>query len=222
MRLIALHGSYFRSTKIQEYQTMSDFLSPLAGAMKKRLAVLVGLVILTAFSAQSQAEGGWVVGGGVDFVSFKDDLKDIDDGVGITFSGGYRYSENWSVELLAGGSFHDADGLEDDTLQSHLMGGAKYSFGDESFKPYGVVGFSWNRLAFGDIENVDDIDDLEDFDTISGLGVYVGIGADFFVARSHAINVGFRTNRWSGDNDSTDYDVREDMFSVAYNFHFNR
>jgi outer membrane protein W len=148
-----------------------------------------------------------------------DDLKDIDDGVGITFNGGYRYSESWSVELLAGGSFHDADGLADDTLQSHLMGGAKYSFGEESFKPYGVVGFSWNRLAFGDVENVDNI---EDFDTISGLGVYVGIGADIFVASSHAINVGFRTNRWSGDNDSTEYDVREDMFSVAYNFHFNR
>ena len=201
---------------------MSDFLSALAGAMKKRLALMLGLVILTAFSAQSQAEGGWFVGGGIDFVSFKDDLKDIDDGLGITFSGGYRYSDNWSVELLAGGSYHDADVLEDDTLQSHLMGGAKYSFGGESFKPYGVVGFSLNRLAFGDVENVENVDDIEDFDTISGLGVYVGIGADIFVARSHAINVGFRTNRWSGDNDSTDYDVREDMFSVAYNFHFNR
>jgi hypothetical protein len=199
---------------------MSDFLFPLAGAMKKRLAVLLGLVILAAFSAQSHAEGGWYLGGGVDFVSFEDDLKDIDEGVGFTFSGGYRYSENWSAEILAGGSYHDADGLDDDTLQSHLMGGAKYSFGGDSFKPYGVVGFSWNRLSFGDVENVDEIDDLDDFDSITGLGVYVGIGADIFVARSHAINVGFRTNRWSGDNDNTDYDVREDIFSVAYNFYF--
>ncbi|MCP4331978.1 MAG: porin family protein [Gammaproteobacteria bacterium] len=190
--------------------------------MKKNLAWGLLLVFLATFSAQSQAEGGWFLGGGVDFVGFKDDLKDIDDGVGFTFSGGYRFNDNWSAELLAGGSYHDADDLDDDTLQTHIMGGAKYSIGGDSFKPYGVVGFSWNRLAFGDVEDVDEIDDLRDFDTISGLGLYAGIGADIFVARAHAINVGFRTNRWNGDNDNTDYDVREDMFSVAYNFHFNR
>lgn len=201
---------------------MSDFLIPLRGTMKKHLAVLLSLLIVGGYSAQSQAEGGWFLGGGVDFVGFKDDLKDIDDGVGLTFNGGYRFTENWSVELLAGGSYHDADGLEDDTLQSHIMGGAKYSFGSDSFKPYGVIGLSWNRLSFGDIDDVDEIEDLEDFDSFSGFGLYAGIGADIFLARAHAINVGFRTNRWSGDNDSTDYDVREDIFAIAYNFHFNR
>lgn len=201
---------------------MSDFPSSLPGAMKKRLAMLLGLVILAAFSAQSQAEGGWFVGGGIEFVSFKDDLKDIDDGAGITFSGGYRYTENLSLELLAGASVHEANIFTDDTLQSHVMAGAKFSMSNEKFKPYGVIGISLNRLVFGDLDDFEDVDDLDELDTISGLGYYLGIGADIFLARSHAINIGLRSNRWNGENDGTDYDVRDDIFSVAYNFHFNR
>lgn len=199
---------------------MSGYHCARAGFAKTGFTLLAGLVLLAAFSLPAQARG-WFLGGGIVGASFEKDLDDIDNGGGITFSGGFQYGDSWSAEILAGGTYHEGDIFEDDTLQSFIMTGAKFSLGSEGFRPYGVIGFSWNRLAFGDIDDVDEVEDLDDFDTISGLGYYFGIGADIFVARQHAINIGYRSNRWNGDNDNTDYDVRSDMFSIAYNFYFS-
>jgi opacity protein-like surface antigen len=189
--------------------------------MKKYLAELLFAILLFAgFSAPLQAEG-WFLGGGIVSVNFGDDLDYVDRGGGITFSGGYRFDDRLSAEILAGGSYHQGDLFLDDVLQSSIMGGAKFSLRGEKFKPYGVVGISLNRLVFGDLSNVVKAEDLDDYDSISGLGLYWGIGADIFVAKQHAINVGFRSNRWEGKNNSKNYDVRADMFSVTYNFYFS-
>ncbi len=174
------------------------------------------LYIGLSFPAQAE---GWFLGGGIVDVSFEDDLSDIDSGYGLTFSGGYQYDDLLSAEILSSFSYHDEPGFDDDVLHISIMGGAKFSVGGGKFRPYGVVGISLNVIEFGDFDDLDDDDDFDDFDEIDGIGVYFGFGADILVARQHAINIGYRSNRWNGTGDGRDLDVRADMFSVAYNFY---
>ena len=175
-------------------------------------------LLLAAVSFPAQA-GGWYLGGGLVSVSFEDDLKEVDRGRGLTFSGGYQFDDLMSAEILAGFSVHDESGLKDDVVQFSILGGAKFSVGGDKFRPYGVVGISLNTVAMGDLDDLEDDEDFDTFDEIDGIGIYFGFGADIFVARSHAINIGFRSNRWNGKGDGLDLDVRTDMFSLAYNYY---
>jgi len=188
-------------------------------ASKWRFAPLLAALVVASFSTPLQAEG-WFVGGGILSVSFEEDFDNVDSNAGIGFSGGYRFDNNLSSELILNLSAHDEALFEDDVLQSSFMAGAKYSFGDGKFKPYVVAGISLNNLVIGDLDDVDDEDDFDDLDSISGFGLYFGFGADIFVAKKHAINVSFRSNRWDDKDDGTRFDVQTDIYSVAYNFYF--
>jgi len=178
-----------------------------------------GMVFLGIASMPVHAEG-WFLGGGGVSLNFEDDLSDADRGGGITFSGGYQFDDMLSAEILSGGTYHDQDGFDDDVFQFNIMGGIKLSFGSEKFRPYGVVGISFNVIEFGDLDDVEEAEDFDDFDEIDGFGLYAGLGADIFVARQHAINISYRSNRWTGKGYGDDVDVRADMFIAAYNYYF--
>ena len=175
---------------------------------KQYVPAFLGMFFAFSLTPQSQA-GNWYVGGGLQGVSFEDDLEAIDSAVGITFSGGYRSDELISAELLAGSSYHEDAFLGEDVEQFSIMGGAKISFGSDSFQPFVSAGISLNVV------------DIDHFDEITGAGLYWGIGADIFVADQHAINVGFRSNSWDGENDDFDFDVKTETLTIAYNFHFS-
>jgi hypothetical protein len=186
---------------------------------KNFLKLMSGVVLLGITSMPAQAEG-WYLGGGAVSLSFEDDLSDADRGGGVTFSGGYQFDDMLSAEIVSGGTYHDQDGFDDDVFQFNVMGGIKLSFGSDKFRPYGVVGVSFNVIEFGDLDDVEEAEDFEDFDKIDGIGLYAGFGADIFVAKQHAINLSFRTNRWTGTGDGDDLDIRADSFIAAYNFYF--
>jgi opacity protein-like surface antigen len=178
--------------------------------MKKNLgSILPGMLLIAGITPPLQA-GNWYVGGGLQGVSFEDDFDEIDSGAGITFSGGYHSDELISAELLAGSSYHEDAFRDEDVDQFSIMGGAKISFGDESFKPFVSAGISLNVV------------DIDHYDDITGAGFYWGVGADIFVAEQHAINVGYRSNKWDGesDDDDIDFDVETNTLTVAYTFHF--
>jgi opacity protein-like surface antigen len=175
---------------------------------KTLLSTLPGLFLIACLAPPSQA-GNWYVGGGLQGVSFEDDLEAIDSAVGITFSGGYHSDGLISAELLAGGSYHEDAFQDEDVEQFSIMGGAKISFGSDLFQPFVSAGISLNVV------------DIDHFDEITGAGLYWGIGADIFVADQHAINIGFRSNSWDGENDDFDFDVRTETLTIAYNFHFS-
>lgn len=176
--------------------------------MKKYLvSMLSGLLLIAGLTPPSQA-GNWYVGGGLQGVSFKDDLDAIDNAVGITFSGGYRSDELISAELLAGSSYHEDAFQGEDVEHFSVLGGAKISFGSDAFQPFVSAGISLNLV------------DIDHFDEITGAGFYWGIGADIFVAERHAINVGYRSNSWDGENDDYDFDVKTETLTIAYNYHF--
>ena len=178
--------------------------------MRKILhSMLAGTFLLACVTPASEA-GNWYVGGGLQGVSFDKDLDDIDNEVGLTFSGGYHSDGLISGELLAGGSYHE-DGYEDEDVEHFsVMLGAKIPIGKDSFRPFVSGGISLNVV---DIDHVDEI---------TGAGFYWGIGADIFVAERHAINVGYRSNTWDGENDDDDFDVRTNTLTVAYTYHFIR
>jgi hypothetical protein len=178
-------------------------------------------LLLAGFSLPAQAEG-WFLGGGIFGSSFEDDLERIDTGVGLTFSGGYQFDELLSAEILAGFAAHDEALFDNDLVQFSILTGIKFSMGGDKFRPYGSVGLSLNVIEFGDFDDLEDEDDFEDFREIDGFGLYAGFGADIFVARSHAINIGFRTNRWTGKGDNIDVDVRNDMLTLSYAFYLSR
>ena len=78
-----------------------------------------------------------------------------------------------------------------------------------------VFSVSFNVIQFGALDDVEEAEDFNDFDEIDGIDLYAGFGADIFVAKQHAINFSFRSNRWTGKGDSDDLDIRADMFIAA-------
>jgi opacity protein-like surface antigen len=190
--------------------------------VNKYLVKIVSAAALLAIASMPAQAGGWYLGGGAVSLSFEDDLSVADSGGGITFSGGYQFDDMLSAEILSGGTYHDQDGFDDDVLQYNLMGGIKLSFGSDKFRPYGILGISFNVIEFGDLDDVEDAEDFEDFDEIDGFGYYAGFGADIFVAKQHAINISYRSNRWTGKGDGPDLDIQADMFIAAYNFYFEQ
>ena len=191
--------------------------------MKRYLAVVLCAGLLLAGSATGVQAEGWFVGGGLNVVSFEDDLSSVDSGGGFQVSGGYQFDELMSAEIISGFSGHDESSYNDDVVQASVLAGIKLSLDGEKFRPYGSLGFSLNVLEFGDFDELDDDEDFEDFEEVDGFGIYFGFGADIFVARKHAINVGFRVNSWDGDgDDDIELDIRTHTFSIAYAYYFSR
>jgi hypothetical protein len=171
------------------------------------ISMLPVLFFIVGLTQPSQA-ANWYVGGGLQGVSFEDDLEAIDSAVGLTFSGGYHSDGLISAELLAGSSYHEDAFQDEDVDHFSILGGAKISFGDDSFQPFISSGISLNLV------------DIDHFDEITGAGFYWGIGADIFVAVRHAINIGYRSNSWDGETDDDDFDVKTETLTIAYTFHF--
>lgn len=174
---------------------------------KAHFLTLPGLLLVACLAPPAQA-GNWYVGGGLQGVAFEEDLDEIDSAVGVTFSGGYHSDGLISGELLVGSSYHDDAIQGEDVEHFNALVGAKIPFGNDVFRPFVSAGISLNVV---DIDHVDEI---------TGAGFYWGIGADIFVAAQHAINIGYRSNTWDGENDDYNFDVRTETLTIAYAFHF--
>lgn len=170
----------------------------------------LAFLIFTGFTQQSFAEG-WYVGGGIVKASFEDDLQSIDSGNGLAFNGGYGFNENFSVDLLSGVSIHDGSIFTGNIAQSFVMGGGKFSFGSDTFRPYLLAGIS---LHFVDFEFFTE--------SITGNGIYWGVGADIFVSKQGALNFSLRSSDWDGEDSLLDYNVTTEVVTFAYNFYFSR
>jgi len=176
----------------------------------KLFNLLVAILFFTGLTEQSHANG-WYVGGGLVKASFEDDLQTIDSGNGLAFNGGYGFNENISVDLLSGVSIHDGGIVTGDIAQGFVMGGGKFSFGSDTFRPYLLAGISFHFV------------DFEFFtESINGNGIYWGVGADIFVSKQGAINFSLRSSDWDGEDSLLDYNVTTEVVTIAYNFYFSR
>jgi len=175
--------------------------------MRFRIVSSLLLCAAIGFTQAAQA-GAWRLGGGGQSVGFGDDLDDVDRGFGAYFSGAYQV-DNISLDLQLGSSVHDEIRADELAFYAYAMVGAKFSLPLNQFQPYITAGLTFNSV------------DFDEFDTISGEGVYWGIGSDILISNNHAINVSYRVSDWDGEDDVFDYDISNSYFGVAYNFRFN-
>lgn len=175
--------------------------------MKFRIVFSLLLCAVFGFAQPSQA-GAWRLGGGGQSVGFGDDLDDVDRGFGVFFSGAFQHG-SISLDLQLGSSGHDENRADELAFYSYAMIGAKYSFSSSQVQPYIAGDLTLNSVEF------------DELDTISGEGVYWGIGADILISENHAISVSYRVSEWDGEDDVFDYDVSNSYFGVAYNFRFS-
>ena len=177
--------------------------------MKKEILLVVLLTAALCLAATPLWAKGWFIGGGIESVSFGEDLEDIDTGGGFAFSFGYKFSSLFALDFLWGGSIHDDNLGGGQAAQGNFLAGAKFSFNDPSnFQPYLTAGLSSHAV------------DFDFFEQIDGSGIFFGVGADIFFTPSHALNIGIRSSSWTGEDSVFEYDVTTSIFSVAYNYHF--
>lgn len=178
--------------------------------MKRKLWLPIFFSAVAVLASDNARAEGWYVGGGAVTSNLEKDLdEDISQGFGIAFSGGYSANELFGLELLLSSSVHDEDRRDGYLLNDTLMLGGKFSFGRAAVRPYVAAGISLNSVEF------------EYFRDIDGDGFYWGVGADIFINQHHDINVSFRLNDWEGDASTRDYDVRNRLITVAYNYYFS-
>lgn len=174
--------------------------------MKPVTTILV--LFLVWAPANVALASGWQLGGGGQYVEFDDDLDDVDSGFGIIFSAAYQQSRYLGFDFQVGLSAHEEDRADEDAGYAYGMAGIKFLLASGEVVPYLTAGISVHSVAF------------DEFDTISGEGIYYGIGAEIKLASRHAINISYRFSDWDGDDDDFDYDVNNTYLGVAYNFHF--
>jgi len=177
--------------------------------MKRIFSICALAVAVSCVNFSPVMARGWYIGGGIEAVSFGDDLSDIDSGGGIGFSFGYKFSPLFALDFLWGGSVHDENYGGGQANQGNFLAGTKFSFNDpQTFQPYLTAGISRHAV------------DFDYFDRIDGTGVFLGFGADIYITPNHAIDIGIRSSSWKGEDSLFDYDVKTGIFSVVYNYHF--
>jgi hypothetical protein len=177
--------------------------------MKKILILVLLMMVATAFFAAPTWALGWYIGGGIESVSFGEDLEDIDTGGGFAFSFGYEFSTLFALDFLWGGTIHDENLAGGEAAHGNFLVGAKFSFSDpNSFQPYLTAGLSSHVV------------DFDFFQEIDGSGIFIGAGADIFFSNNQAINIGIRSSSWTGEDSVFEYDVDTGIFSIVYNYYF--
>ena len=170
--------------------------------------VLLTTVFLV-LAASPAVAGNWYLGGGLESVSIEIDGDDsVDDGGGLTLSFGYQFAPTLALDFLWGASGHE-DFLGGDVAYGRLLFGPKFILvASEQFKPYATIGIISNAL------------DFDFFDTITGTGLYFGIGADYFIDSRNSIGLGIRGSSWTGEDSAFEYDMDTSIVSIVYNYHF--
>jgi len=178
----------------------------------RKILILVTLVTISIalVAAPAWAEG-WYIGGGIESVSFGDDLDTVDTGLGFAFSFGYKFSPLLAIDVLWGGTAHDENVLGGSVTHGSFLVGAKFSFNDPNdFQPYLTAGLSSHAVVFDFFQDID------------GTGIYLGGGADIFFNKNQAISIGIRNSSWDGEDSVFKYDVTTSIFSVVYNYYYTQ
>lgn len=174
--------------------------------MKKPISLVFVFLFQSLFVLQAQAD--WRLGGGAQWVGFDDDLEDVDSGFGLIFSAAFQANDLVALDLQLGSSVHDENLADEFAFYGYAMVGGRLVFSNGNLQPYVALGLSFNTV------------DFDEFDTISGRGVYWGLGADVLISQNHSINVSYRVSDWDGEDDVFDYDVSNTYLGGAYNYRF--
>jgi hypothetical protein len=142
--------------------------------MRKRAAAMIIAASIAAFASNAYAYEGWYVGITANWMSFEEDVADVDLDLGVaTFIGGYRFSPNLGIE----GTFRT--GIRDDSVGPFQVGLDHYfsaavvgrlpltpGFGVYGTAGYGRATFSVRGFAA----------DFNENDVLLGAGIHVAVG----------------------------------------------
>lgn len=129
--------------------------------MKKLLCTL--LFAAGLYAAQAQIQVGVGLGYGLD-----------NEEIGLNLRAGYGLNDNWRVAADYLTYFIEGDGISYNEINLN----ANYSFGSETFRPYGLAGLNITTVK---------INFLGFSSSNSELGLNVGGGLQYFVAEKVAL-----------------------------------
>jgi len=178
-----------------------------------RRNILAGciLVLASVIAAVPASAGNWYFGGGLDFAgveSAQPFLTD-QDGFGLILNGGYRFTENISLDVaISSLALEDTGGA--DITYSIFSIGPKIDFlsvYNNGWSPWVLFGLTSHNLSWDNF-----------FDEVDGSGISFAMGADFRVTYSGVIQVALRTHSFDGEwnFNAVDYDTDTTEFTVSY------
>ena len=175
--------------------------------MKKLGFFFVLSVLFLGFSNQAAASN-WYIGGGIEAVSLGEDVDFVDEGGGLAFNFGIRFTSVIALDFTFGFSSHEEAGFDIDYGRFGV--GPKFFFSDSSFQPFATVGIMSHLL---DYESVP----LE----IDGGGLYLGIGCDAYFDPNNSLGFSLISAYWDAEgNFGGSGDGQTGIFRVVYNYHF--
>ncbi len=180
--------------------------------------ILVGcffLVLASVMAAVPASAENWYFGGGLDFVGVESTGPFLTDqnGFGLILNGGYRFTENISLDVaISSLALEDTDG--DDVTYSIFSIGPKIDFlsvYNNGWSPWAAFYLTSHNISWDYFVN-----------EVTGSGVSFALGADFRMAYFGVIQVALRTHSFDGElniSSGVDYDTDTAELTVSYIWH---
>ena len=175
--------------------------------MKRYLYVVPLLVVLLAVAVPASASN-WYIGGGIETVSLSEDVDFVDNGGGLAFNFGIRFTRVTALDFTLSASTHEEDGLDIDYARFGI--GPKFFFTDGSFQPFATVGIMSHVLDYQDAPY-----------QIDGGGLFLGFGCDAYFDPKNSLGITLISAVWDAeDNFGGSGDGQTGILRIVYNYHF--
>jgi hypothetical protein len=175
--------------------------------MKKPGFVFVLLIMFFAAASPAVASN-WYIGGGIESVSLSEDVDFVDNGGGLAFNFGIRFTRVTALDFILSGSTHQEGPLDIDYARFAV--GPKFFFSDGSFQPFATVGIMSHVLDYKNMPY-----------QIDGAGLFLGIGCDAYFNPNNSLGVSLISAAWDAeDNFGGAGDGETGILRIIYNYHF--
>jgi hypothetical protein len=112
-----------------------------------RLGVL--LLVLLFAAASPAVASNWYIGGGIESVTLGEDVDFVDNGGGLAFNFGIRFTSVTALDFTFSSSTHEEAGVDIDYGKFGV--GPKFFFSDGSFQPFATVGIMSHVLDYQNV-----------------------------------------------------------------------
>ncbi len=175
----------------------------------KRLGLsLVVLSVLFLRLPDYAAASTWYIGGGIESVTLGEDVDFVDNGSGLVFNFGVRFTNVTALDFTLSTSNHEEAGLNIDYGRFGV--GPKFFFSTGSFQPFATVGIMSHVLDYKNVPY-----------QIDGAGLFLGIGGDAYFDPNNSLGFTLISAAWDAeDNLGLSGDGETGIFRIVYNYHF--
>jgi hypothetical protein len=179
--------------------------------MKKFLMVLISAFLLGLSPIPAQAQRGWYMDAGLEFVEVGKDLAAVDLGLGLALEFGFEFLPGAVLNVGIGSSTHSEDGW--DLTYSRFWIGPRFTLDAGVIKPYFEAGLMSHLLDYD-----------YTFYEIDGTGLYFGGGVFWPLYGGSGFGFYVKYTAWGGEGNSgyiaDQGDVSTTIFGGNYVFRF--